>query len=274
MFAYRRSNEHDKNLWMNSRQLVISTVPIVLAAVTLGGCYKPVSAPVIVDLPRVAAKPAVRRYIAGKSVENRSIECIVLGTGQDVTLILATMHGNEQAGTPLVLHLETYLQNQPYLLNGRKVVLLALANPDGAAKNRHFNANGVDLNRNFATANRRNSRRFGRAALSEPEARVIRRLIEIYAPDRIVSIHQPLTCIDYDGPGIALARRMAEHCDLPIKKLGARPGSLGSYAGLTLGIPIITLELPRSADALDEQSLWDKYGAALVAAVAYPEMAK
>jgi len=99
-------------------------------------------------------------------------------------------------------------------------------------------------------------------------------LIEIYAPDRIVSIHQPLSCIDYDGPGIALARRMAEHCDLPIKKLGARPGSLGSYAGLTLGIPIITLELPRSADALDEQSLWDKYGAALVAAVAYPEMAK
>lgn len=259
---------------MNSRQLVISTVPIVLAAVTLGGCYKPVSAPVIVDPPRVAAKPAVRRYIAGKSVENRSIECIVLGTGQDVTLILATMHGNEQAGTPLVLHLETYLQNQPYLLNGRKVVLLALANPDGAAKNRHFNANGVDLNRNFATANRRNSRRFGRAALSEPEARVIRQLIEIYAPDRTVSIHQPLTCIDYDGPGIALARRMAEHCDLPIKKLGARPGSLGSYAGLTLGIPIITLELPRSADALDEQSLWDKYGAALVAAVAYPEMAK
>jgi len=123
---------------MNTEKLVISTVPIVLAAVTLGGCYKPVSVPVIVDLPRVAAKPAVRRYIAGKSVENRSIECIILGTGEDVTLILATIHGNEQAGTPLVLHLETYLQNQAYLLNGRKVVLLPLANPDGAAKKPSF----------------------------------------------------------------------------------------------------------------------------------------
>ena len=259
---------------MNSRQLVISTVYTVLAALTLAGCYKPVSEPVIVDFPRLAVKPAVRRYIAGKSVENRSIECIVLGTGQDVTFILATIHGNEQAGTPLVRHLETYLQNQPHLLNGRKVVLLPLANPDGAAKNRRPNAHGVNLNRNFATANRRNSRRFGRAALSEPEARIIRLLIKVYAPDRIVSIHQPLTCIDYDGPGIALASRMAEHCDLPIKKLGARPGSLGSYAGLTLGIPIITLELPRSASALDEQSLWDKYGPALVAAVTYPEMVK
>jgi len=200
--------------------------------------------------------------------------CTVLGQGQDVTLILATIHGNEPAGTPLVRRLSEYLQQHPDILQGRKVVLLPVANPDGMAHNTRYNVNGVDLNRNFATANRSNSARHGHTALSEPEARAIASVIRQYSPDRIVSIHQPLACIDYDGPAEALANHLAKHCDLPIKKIGARPGSLGSYAGLTLRVPIVTLELPGNADRLNGNSLWQRYGPALVAAVTYPNMAK
>jgi len=83
-----------------------------------------------------------------------------------------------------------------------------------------------------------------------------------------------LDCIDYDGPAWALANHLAKHCDLPIKKIGARTGSLGSYAGLTLRVPIVTLELPGNADRLNESSLWQRYGPTLVAAVTYPNMAK
>lgn len=216
----------------------------------------------------------VRRYVVGRSVENRPLEYVVFGQGRDVTLILATIHGNEPAGTPLVQRLAGYLRQHPRILRGRTVVFVPVANPDGRAHNRRFNANGVDLNRNFQTANRRNSRRFGYRALSEPESRFIHLLIHQYKPDRIVSIHQPLTCIDYDGPGKALAECLAEYCDLPVRKLGAKPGSLGSYAGETLRIPIVTFEMPGDASRLSPELLWGKYGNALVAAILYPDLAK
>jgi protein MpaA len=67
---------------------------------------------------------------------------------------------------------------------------------------------------------------------------------------------------------------MAQYCNLPLKKLGAKPGSLGSHAGVTLGIPIITLELPKGADMFRSEYLWQQYGPALIAAVAYPYRAK
>lgn len=213
----------------------------------------------------------VQRHTIGRSIENRPIEYLVLGKGKDVTFILASIHGNEPAGTPLVRSLEEHLQLYPQLLQGRKVVLLPVANPDGLAHNSRNNARGINLNRNFATANRIKSSTSGDRALSEPETRAIERLIRQYAPDRIVSIHQPLACIDYDGPAYRLAVRMALYCRLPVKKLGARPGSLGSYAGISRGIPIITLELPGTAEQLNRQALWQRYGTALVAAIVYPD---
>jgi len=157
-------------------------------------------------------------------------------------------------------------------MKGRRVVLLAVANPDGMAHNSRFNANGVDLNRNFPASNRVNDKRFGATAFSEPEARLVKQLIEQYSPDRIVSIHQPLTCIDYDGPGETLAARMAQYCSLPVKKLGPKPGSLGSYAGVDLAVPVITFEMRQNDSKLDSETLWRRYGKALVAAIIYPDM--
>lgn len=209
--------------------------------------------------------------IVGTSVRRLPILSFVLGQGADVTFILAAIHGNEAAGVSLVRRLGKYLQQQSHLMEGRRVVLLAVANPDGMAHRSRFNANGVDLNRNFPSANRVNDRRSGATPLSEPEARVVKQLIDQYSPDRIISIHQPLTCIDYDGPGTTLAVRMAQYCSLPVKKLGARPGSLGSYAGVDLGIPIITLEMRQNDSGLDSNILWQRYGKALIAAIVYPE---
>lgn len=258
---------------MKEKCSLILTLCTLLCLLALAGCYQPEHPPQIVSAPRrpPAALPVVQRQSVGRSVENRPIESIVLGQGRDVTLILATIHGNEPAGTPLAERLAEYLQEHPTLLQGRKVVILPAANPDGMAHNSRFNARGVDLNRNFRTANRQNNPRHGNIPLSEPEARVIHQIIRQHLPDQIVSIHQPLTCIDYDGPALSLARRMAEYCDLPIRKLGAKPGSLGSYAGLTLRIPIITLELPQNAHQLSQDTLWQQYGNALLAAVVYPE---
>lgn len=148
--------------------------------------------------------------------------------------------------------------------------MLPVANPDGLIAETRFNTHGVDLNRNFPAANRQNTARFGLVELSEPEAVAIKDLMDKYEPDVIISIHQPLNCIDYDGPAEDLAKVMAENCDLPVRKLGAMPGSLGSYSGLVRGIPIITFELPGGLGRISRDELWERYSPALLAAIAYP----
>ena len=225
----------------------------------------------LTGLLAVAGCQAPQTRIVGMSVQGRPLECLELGRGSDVVLILAAIHGSESAGTPLVQRLAEELRARPALLKGRRVVLMPLANPDGFAAHTRQNANGVDLNRNYPASNFRKKNTHGDEPLSEPESRALVAVLDRYQPHRIVSIHQPLACIDYDGPAEELARAMSACTDLPLKKLGSRPGSLGSYAGVTLGIPIVTLELPASARDWDAEAQWSAYGRALLAAVCYPQ---
>jgi len=257
---------------MSQKRTTVLIIGALSTVLVFAGCGEPVRFPQIVDSPRPLTSTLPPQYrIVGTSVEGRPILYVSLGEGPDVIFILSTIHGNEAAGTPVVRRLIRHLQYNRELLTGRTVVLLPVANPDGLANGTRHNVHNVDLNRNFIAANRSSKVPGGSEALSEPEARAIHQIIRQYGPNRIVSIHQPLTCIDYDGPGQQLANHMAQYCDLPVKKLGARPGSLGSYAGVTLGIPIITLEMLAEDSDLDYESLWRKYGRVLLAAITFPE---
>jgi protein MpaA len=218
--------------------------------------------------------------IAGFSVEHRPIEYAIIGSGKDTLLIFAGIHGDEKSGVELIVQLGNYLQQDPSFLKGKTLILLPLANPDGYFHNCRENCRKVDLNRNFDTSNRRKKKWSGKQALSEPEAQAVKKIIETYHPTRIVSIHQivklkgPITrgLIDYNGPAEILACRMSECCPLMIKKWGARPGSLGSYAGEELKIPIVTLEMHKDSIKQDADQLWKTYGKALLAAILYPEL--
>jgi protein MpaA len=211
----------------------------------------------------------------GQSVGGRAIECQVYGDGDDVIWIIATIHGNEAAGTPLLAKFVEWLKANPNELVGRKVVITPVANPDGFAEHVRFNKHGVDLNRNFPAGNWNTAgeKAPGETPLSEPESRSLMRVLCQYFPNRIVSIHQPLNCLDYDGPAEELAKAMGAKCKLPVKKLGSRPGSLGSFVGVTLGKPIITMELPENA-GMDGDKLWKEYGEALIAALRFAESRK
>jgi len=211
-----------------------------------------------------------KREVIGRSLAGTEIVCELYGQGEDVLLVLATIHGNESAGTPLVAEFGKWLRAHPEELTGRTAAIIPVANPDGMAKSVRLNDNGVDLNRNFPAGNwgEADVKPHGETPLSEPESRTVMRAICQYFPDRIVSIHQPLECVDYDGPAEELARAMADACPLKLEKLGGLPGSLGSFAGETLRIPIVTLELPKEAPH-DGPQLWKTYGPALVAALRY-----
>lgn len=230
---------------------------LLLCLLSLTGCRR--------EMPLLEGSSVI-----GHSVEGRPIEALTLGHGPDTTLILATIHGNENAGTPLVQRLAGVLKSRPDLLERRKVVIVPVINPDGLVRNIRTNARGIDLNRNFAASNRENNKRYGVTEVSEPESKLIVKLLEEHKPHRIVTIHQPLRVVDWDGPAEDLARHMGRYVQLPVRRLGARPGSLGSYAGVDLKIPIITYELPKEATGRPADELWRDYGRALVAAVVYP----
>ncbi|MEN6424648.1 MAG: M14 family zinc carboxypeptidase [Phycisphaerales bacterium] len=254
----------------------LARIGLLVGLLAISGCYEPEPKPIVMGelpplvLPPAEAPPAQHRLV-GRSIQGRPIMIQILGQGDDTVLVMGAIHGNEPASATLVNGLIDYLRNNRDLLEGRRVVLIPVANPDGLAAGTRENIRRIDLNRNFEAANRVDDQTNGLRPLSEPESRALQSVIKEYNPSRIVSIHQPLTCIDFDGPGRALAARMAQYCDLPLKKLGAKPGSLGSYTGESLGIATITVELPAEASKQTEQVLWDKYGRALLAAVLFPQ---
>jgi murein peptide amidase A len=247
-----------------------SAAPVIAALLMLGGMtllflkLRPAKPPVV---PTAAVVETI-----GYSVEGRPMVCHRFGNRGPRLLIKASIHGTEGAGTPLARELIRWLEAHPETWRQCTIFVLPVSNPDGLHAGRRFNARGVDLNRNFPAGNREAKARFGLNPLSEPESRALHDFILREKPDVIVAIHQPLHCVDYDGPALAasLASRLAETTSLPMQKLGARPGSLGAWFGETLGRPILTLELPRTLTDFPDK-LWADYGPGLVDLVIHPE---
>lgn len=212
-------------------------------------------------------EPVNSRVAIATSNQGRDIECIIHGYGDDTILFIASIHGDETAGTFLLESLDTYLKEHPEFLVGKQLIIIPVANPDGFAAGSRFNANGVDINRNFPADNRVNNKINGFAGLSEPESRAIDSVIRIYKPNRIIVFHEPLDCIDYDGPAQNLAQLLSKTCKLKVKKLGAREGSLGAYAGEDLGIKVVTVELPEEAKNLSQTQLWQQYAKLIFTAI-------
>ena len=199
-----------------------------------------------------------------------------------VRLVLGGFHGDEPKGVYLARLLCEHLVDHvggavacapaSDSLVGLHLIVVPVVNPDGYAVRRRRNANGVDLNRNFPTADwsaSPPSRRFhgGLSAASEPETRAIVRLIRSCQPAAIITLHsigERRHCNNYDGPAEQLARAMASCNGYPVRgSIGyPTPGSFGSWAGLELGIPTVTLELPSHHSP---RQCWEANRAALLA---------
>lgn len=184
-------------------------------------------------------------------------------------LLIGGVHGDELSSVSIVFQWMQKLERerlQPFHWR-----VIPVANPDGllSAPSRRVNAAGVDLNRNFATPDwdssarsywqrvtRSDPRRYpGPGAQSEPETRWLAQQISQFRPDAIVSVHAPFGILDFDGP-LEPPQRLGY---LRLQPLGIYPGSLGNYAGITLGLPTITLELPHAGimpTADQSQRVW------------------
>ncbi len=228
--------------------------------------------------PGAAAAPAPaclrpRTILLGCSVEGRPLALHRFGEGTGGTLVIGGIHGNEPTSAEVAERLLHYLEDRPGGWTGPPVAVLPRANPDGLERGTRANARGVDLNRNFATANwtlRRPGRAYygGPRPESEPEAWAVLRAIRMTRPARIVSIHsitRRRQCNNFDGPAENLARAMSARNGYPVvASLGACRGSLGNWAGVDRGLPIITLELPRG---LPGDEAWMQNRDALLVAI-------
>ena len=217
-----------------------------------------------------AQEVVYQRTEFGQTETNRPLVVEQFGDGEDVFAILASIHGTEEAGTPLSIMLASYLQHHAEILNGKTILLVHLTNPDGVVAKIRGNRNNIDINRNFPTQNFGRGVFNGQEPLSAAETQEILEFLHFYQPRRMLVMHQPLNCIDYDGNSADLAKHLSEISGVRVKRLGSRSGSLGTYVGIQLQQEIITLELPSYASEKSSEWLWDKYGALLIEFLMFP----
>ncbi|UKI42431.1 MAG: DUF2817 domain-containing protein [Candidatus Melainabacteria bacterium] len=174
-------------------------------------------------------------------------------------LILGVFHGDEQDGEFLI---QKYIDSNPKITKNR-IIFIPVVNETGKAQNTRVNKNGVDLNRNFPTSNWELSKNKddyfgGEYKGSEEETQKLIKIIEHFKPDCILSLHQPYRCVNFGQPyneTYRIAQKISQINGYKIEEnIGyPTPGSFGTYCGLELKIPTITLELPENED---KNTLW------------------
>lgn len=153
--------------------------------------------------------------VIGKSVESRNIAAYHFGTGSDEVLFVGGIHGGYSWNTTLVAYeAMDYLKTNPSAIpQNVKVTVVPILNPDGLYKvvgtadrftasdvslsqsvqvSGRFNANNVDLNRNFdcdwQTSGMWQNKTVsgGSQAFSEPESVAIKNYISTKKPKAVV----------------------------------------------------------------------------------------
>ncbi len=139
-------------------------------------------------------------FSLGNSVKGRGIVAYRFGVGSSTILFNANLHGNE-TNTKRLLDAWIYeLEGNPGRIpTGKSVVVIPLSNPDGYVANNRLNANGVDLNRNFAANNWKSTVKMpwgetlstggGTSPMSEPESAALANYISAISPRLVMSYH-------------------------------------------------------------------------------------
>ncbi len=130
------------------------------------------------DGPRFAVATEERINHGGRTHPILSVTSRARAPGQKTLLVLAGVHGDEQAGLLAVPHLlDAWTSGASEASERVRLVVITPVNPVGAAKMSRTNGDGHDINRDFV--------RFVTV-----EARLVRDVIDREKPDFVVSLHE------------------------------------------------------------------------------------
>ncbi len=110
-------------------------------------------------------------------------------------LVQGGIHGNETLAPIFVTWLHKRYQSGRSLLNDLSqhedvaIDFIPYANPDATYRRSRYNANGVNLNRNFSVLWGRAYEPFGQRAFSEPETASIKKLFESFSYTATADVH-------------------------------------------------------------------------------------
>ncbi|NHM05167.1 M14 family metallopeptidase [Flavobacterium celericrescens] len=126
----------------------------------------------------------------GKSVQQRSIYQVKIGTGKTKILIWSQMHGNEPTTTKGLFDFFNFLASNSIesirIKSQYTLLCVPMLNPDGAFAYTRENANAVDLNRDAFSA-------------TQPEMKLLKALYEDFRPDYCYNLHDQRTIFGTTG---------------------------------------------------------------------------
>ena len=205
--------------------------------------------------------------IIGYSVQGRPIIAYYFGSGTSTILFTGGMHGSERSGTTTMQAWVTYLQAHAaeVIPAGKRVVVVPNTNPDAIAANSRYNANNVNIGRNFATANWKADIETssgitvnggGTSATSEPESKALAALTRQLKPRLEISFHSSgrLVGANKSGDSVAVGDMYAKIVGYQTMFYNAEAvmgypmtGEYEDWMGESMGIPAILIELPSAS---------------------------
>lgn len=134
-------------------------------------------------IEKLKGNPIFEVSEVGKSVEERSIFQIKLGTGPTKVLLWSQMHGDEPTATMAIFDIFNFFANntaqkelKEAILKNCTLYFVPMLNPDGAERYIRRNALGIDLNRDAIR-------------LQSPEAVLLKKLQNELKPDIGFNLH-------------------------------------------------------------------------------------
>ncbi len=220
--------------------------------------------------------------VIGYSVQGRPIIAYYYGSGPTTVLFTGGIHGNEYSGEYIMQDWVSYLDSYAYKIPAdRRVVVVPNVNPDGFAHGSRYNANNVNLDRNFASADWQANidtgsgtiiNGGGTAPMSEPETQALAALTTSLQPRLEVSFHAQGSLLGANqyGDSVDIANiyaasvgytSMIGHAE---EVMGySITGEYEQWAGEQYGTPAILIELPTSSGryfSSNQSTLWRMVG--------------
>ena len=249
--------------------------------------------PMIVQDSVIEEIPLRETVVIGNSVEGREIEAVTFGKGEISLLFVGGIHGGYEWNSSLLAYeMIDYFTNSPQLIpTDVSIGIIPVLNPDGLAKavtkegafgkadvsnpekrvaEGRFNANGVDLNRNFdckwapESTWRGNTVSAGSEAFSEPEAQALRNYIGKIRPEAVVFWHSKANNVYASECTEGILPRTLDLMNVyadaaaygKVEKFDAYPITGDAEGWLaSIGIPAVTVELESASSIEWERNL-------------------